>query len=399
MSRWGFLLLSLFISFSSIQVQACPKISVGGVIETQQFNIRASRLTNCPSIRSIFSCSSDKELTSVTETRNGEYVSISVTCKKDLSHRYRAPSNKKIVQSSGTKELSAALTGPASGVMTASLGTDVATRPSTALITPTLYDLAKNEGLDAAVLNKAFRHFKTREGKGHTKRGCFMAGDLTLPNGGKLFLVCMSPEKVLPLSTVTGKGFGSGCYGHPYTNRTECTKYFSNKRNYCLSMGGAFATKFAVRSNGSKRTFVELEGLEEYNKNALSRQVGMMQAIDRSGNRISDPKSHGAFVVNDDLSKFDIEDLGFNDTGREFSMYIYPSADDINDVIKGKRGAYWNKQCLSQIQKPGWIGEDEFFLDKKASWPDEVKFFNESPSESDYQNNERQEAEQSQGVD
>jgi hypothetical protein len=234
--------------------------------------------------------------------------------------------------------------------------------------------------LAGPIFDRALAYYKKELSQQKTKRPCFMAADLTNPDLGKIWLLCTKPVKVLTMPTFFAVGQGSGCQSHAYVNKGACAKYFGNKKDWCLPVGGAFRTGKSTKASGSARTFVPLEGLEAgINDNTRARRIGFHKTVTYDGRpysaSIGPDKSQGCFTIPHDINDFGMDDLSSDVEGGSMSFYVYPAHADIQKFVAGEE-VYWNARCKQEIGKPAFFSASgaKDVIDQTALQQDELDF-------------------------
>lgn len=242
-------------------------------------------------------------------------------------------------------------------------------------------------GVPAVIFERALDNYRQRRAAGETSRPCFMAADMTTPDQGVLWQICLQPKvSVLQMPTYYGTGLGPTCENHPYRNNyRSCARYFGNKKNFCLTAGGNYLTTNVTQSSGSQRPFVELKGFDtDENDNTAERSVGIHQTLLHDGKNYvgqidRSRYSNGSLTLPVTGDRIDPVELSFAGRDGGMALYVYPSRQDILDFRTNGKAAYWNPTCAGQIGSPGWIGSkdqaaptlEEASLD--ALTPDQVK--------------------------
>lgn len=301
---------------------------------------------------------------------------------QELDRRQRAESARKVVdptpifKPSETSELITADTAMTTQVASAGEGGVGLS------MTEDLKKMAKEKGVPDIVLDRAFAHYKDQLSQGQTLRSCFMAGDLTTADKGQSWIICATePPKVISLSMLYGNGQGANCRDDAYQNREGCAKYFSNKKNSCLPMGGRYITQEATVAQNSKRNFVELKGLDSFNENAKSRRIGIHRNVLHDGrpaysHEVAADGSNGCFVLPPDLGDFSDVDLSSGNNGLGMTLYVYPEPKDIKSFVEGGN-PYWSSSCKEKILAPAWIGKDgDYYYKPEAIAKDQEEFIN-----------------------
>ncbi|WP_245424158.1 murein L,D-transpeptidase catalytic domain family protein [Methylovirgula sp. 4M-Z18] len=241
------------------------------------------------------------------------------------------------------------------------------------------------------VLQRARTLYLQKVSAGRVRNPCYFAMDATRPNDspGRFYIVCEAQHAFRVISA--GHGSGRDLDGAAnFSNERECAKNFGNAMDSDLTMGGAYVTDAAktsfkgyyrVAANQDAalmRTFIPFDG-EGETANARERAIGGHAAVtlknvclkrelnspyaDRDGYvrfgqvvEYTGGRSDGCTS----WSQSDIQQILALVTGDPTTLYIYPSAADINAVAQAvaagqspvRAGLYWNSYCLSKIHAP-----------------------------------------------
>ncbi len=274
---------------------------------------------------------------------------------------------------------------PASERLTASnpIQTEVAAKGESASLSLSvaLREKAKASGVPDVILNRAFTLYSEQLSAGKTSRGCFAAADMTTPATGKMWILCDRPSaSVLEFPFYYGHGEGQACRDDFMKNDGGCAKYFSNLPNSCLPVGGRFITEEASTAVNSKRNFIALKGLNDFNSNVRARRIGIHRAVMGDGatpyaKDIGVEASQGCFVIPPKLGEISDLDFSSGNAGGGLAFYAYPEPRDIKSIVEGDSSTYWDSTCKDKISKPAWMGKGgDSFADEKTMWADELPY-------------------------
>lgn len=238
-------------------------------------------------------------------------------------------------------------------------------------------------GVPGVIFERAYANYLEQMKQGKTSRGCFMAADLTTPEKGRVWTLCLGkPVSISEVETYWGSGGGPGCLPHLFrNNQSSCAKFFGNKPGYCLSAGGNYITGEVERQGGMSREFVQLIGLDKNdNDNTEVRNVGIHQTSTDDGTKsyvgATDPINYsqgcltipfrGSWPIQADMTEY-----SKRQPQGGMPLYVYPSKADIVEFRNTGKAPYWNEKCAKDIGKPAWLGVSEYF----APTPTEIGVF------------------------
>jgi hypothetical protein len=251
------------------------------------------------------------------------------------------------------------------------------------------------------VLQRARALYARKVSEGVVKNACYFAMDATRPNdlgdgkpGRRFYIICEAARSFRAISA--GHGSGRDLRGvADFANGRRCAKNFGNAMDSNLTDGGAYVTgqmktsfKGYYRVSPTRdavllRSFVQFEG-EGETANARQREIGGHATVKLSGVcRLKNPRSpyadHDGYVRFGQLvdysggrsdgctswSPSDAAQIIAMVEGNPTTLYIYPSAADVDAVARGvaagrpvpRAGLYWNASCLKEIRSPRFWSE------------------------------------------
>lgn len=185
---------------------------------------------------------------------------------------------------------------------------------------------AREKQMPEALLKKALENYQKLKKAGKTNQPCFAIQDLTAANKPVNWVVCMKPGLDVRRSDGEYVNADDKCTQHPFQN-SGCKRYFGNRANYCLPVGGSYVTGGTKGDkNAAQAGFSALNGQEDSN------------------------------------SKLHIKWNAKGETLPEgTAVYVYPSKEDLQSYNDSRGKTYWDVSCASAVKKAGWYGADGSF--------------------------------------